>query len=194
MYSSDSPDRPSEILDAAAQLFASKGYSGTSIRDVAERVGMLSGSLYHHIKSKEDLFLQVHGRALARGRDRLGSAIRRQKDPLKKLEVACVTFCQILWDPNSAILAFTDDMSRMPATIRLDLFEQHRQFDEILESIVAALPLEPTVDRGAFQRSLKASLTGTAPLRLTDGSSPSEQGKQIYQIFSQCVILSVRER
>lgn len=188
MFSSESTDRPSEILDAAAQLFASKGYSGTSIRDVAERVGMLSGSLYHHIKSKEDLFLQVHGRALARARDRLGTAIRRQKDPLRRLEVACVTFCQILWDPNSVILAFTDDMSRMPLTIRDDLFEQHRQFDELFETIVAALPLELTVDKGAFQRSLKASLTGTAAGRHMNDSSPSEQGKQIYEIFSKCVI------
>lgn len=188
MFVSDAPDRLSDILDAAAQLFASKGYSGTSIRDVAERVGMLSGSLYHHIKSKEGLFLQVHGRALTRARDRLGTAIRRQKDPLKRLEVACVTFCQILWDPNSVILAFTDDMSRMPSTIRENLFEQHRQFDELFEAIVSALPLERAVDKGAFQRSLKASLTGTAAARLTNDSSPTEHGRQIYEVFSQCVI------
>jgi AcrR family transcriptional regulator len=189
MYASESPDRLSDILDVAAQLFAAKGYSGTSIRDVAERVGMLSGSLYHHIKSKDDLFLQVHGRALARAGDRLGTAIRRYKDPWKRLEVACITFCQILWDPNSMVLAFTDDMSRLPPSIRADLYGQYKKLDTIFESIIDALPLEHSINRVTYQQSLRASLTGTAAGHLTSDCSPSDQGKQIYQIFSRCAII-----
>lgn len=189
MYLSESPDRLSEILDVAAQLFAAKGYSGTSIRDVADRVGMLSGSLYHHIKSKEDLFVQVHGRALGRAGDRLRAAIRRHKDPLKRLEVVCVTFCQILWDPNSMILAFTDDMSRMPHTIKTVLFEQNRQLDQLFEDIVTELPLDKTVNRSTFLRSLKSSLTATAAEHSVDNKSPADLGKQVYEIFSKCAVV-----
>ena len=39
--------RPTDILEAAAVLFAERGYNGTSIRDLGNKVGLLGGSLYH---------------------------------------------------------------------------------------------------------------------------------------------------
>lgn len=44
-----------EILDAAAELFTTIGYSGTSTRRIAEAVGMRQASLYHHFTAKEDI-------------------------------------------------------------------------------------------------------------------------------------------
>jgi AcrR family transcriptional regulator len=44
-----------EILDAAAELFTSIGYSATSTRRIAESVGMRQASLYHHFAAKEDI-------------------------------------------------------------------------------------------------------------------------------------------
>jgi AcrR family transcriptional regulator len=51
------------ILDAAEALFAERGYAGTSLRDVAERVGLRIPSLYNHFASKDALYAAV----LARG-------------------------------------------------------------------------------------------------------------------------------
>lgn len=48
-------ERKSEILDAASELFAQKGYDGTSTNDILEKVGIARGALYHHFKSKEDI-------------------------------------------------------------------------------------------------------------------------------------------
>jgi AcrR family transcriptional regulator len=50
-------DRRAEILAAATDLFLSHGYAGTSMASLARQVGMQKASLYHHIKSKEDLFI-----------------------------------------------------------------------------------------------------------------------------------------
>ncbi len=44
-----------EILDAAAELFTSQGYAGTSTRAVADAVGMRQASLYHHFATKDDI-------------------------------------------------------------------------------------------------------------------------------------------
>src|SRR5258706_4500034 len=50
------PDaRRQEIIDAAAIVIDRKGYDGATIQEVADAVGILKGSLYHYIKSKEDL-------------------------------------------------------------------------------------------------------------------------------------------
>src|ERR1700761_7679001 len=51
--------RQREIIDAAAEIFYRKGYSETSVQDVADAVGILKGSLYYYIDSKEDLLFQM---------------------------------------------------------------------------------------------------------------------------------------
>jgi len=47
--------RRSEIVGIAAELFASKGYANTTVREIADAAGILSGSLYHHFDSKESM-------------------------------------------------------------------------------------------------------------------------------------------
>jgi len=51
------------VLDAAVRLFWEKGYAGTSIQDIADAVGILKGSLYHYVTSKEDLLFQIFERS-----------------------------------------------------------------------------------------------------------------------------------
>lgn len=53
------PTTRSTILDAAMHLFSERGYSGTTMRDIAGSVGMRAGSLYAHIDGKETLLLEI---------------------------------------------------------------------------------------------------------------------------------------
>lgn len=48
-----------EIVAAAAKVFRTKGYHAATVRDIAEEVGILKGSLYHHFESKEALLYLV---------------------------------------------------------------------------------------------------------------------------------------
>lgn len=50
------------ILDAALALFSHQGYRATSIRDIAARANVSTGSVYHHFKDKEELFATLLGR------------------------------------------------------------------------------------------------------------------------------------
>lgn len=65
-----SSERREEILAIAARLIAKRGYSATTVRDIAEEAGILSGSLYHHFASKEAMLQEIlhgfMGRLLAR--------------------------------------------------------------------------------------------------------------------------------
>ncbi|MEP5568826.1 MAG: TetR/AcrR family transcriptional regulator [Halioglobus sp.] len=58
------PSTAERILDAAEDLFAQKGYSATSLGDVADRVGIRSPSLYNHFRNKEALYEAVLERLL----------------------------------------------------------------------------------------------------------------------------------
>jgi TetR/AcrR family transcriptional regulator, cholesterol catabolism regulator len=51
--------RRSELLGIAAGLFAKKGFKNTTVRDIADAAGILSGSLYHHFDSKESMVDEI---------------------------------------------------------------------------------------------------------------------------------------
>jgi len=48
-----------DIVSAAAKVFRTKGYHAATVRDIADEVGLLKGSLYHHFDSKEELLYLV---------------------------------------------------------------------------------------------------------------------------------------
>ena len=52
-------NRRDELLDIAARLFAEKGFKNTTVRDIADAAGILSGSLYHHFDSKEAMVDEI---------------------------------------------------------------------------------------------------------------------------------------
>ena len=53
-----------DILNAAAQCFMDRGYAATSIDDVARSLGATKGRIYHHYRSKADLFFDVYRRGM----------------------------------------------------------------------------------------------------------------------------------
>ena len=69
----EAAERKNEILDAAAELFAAKGYEETSTGDILDHVGIARGTLYYHFKSKEDildaLIDRVNGILIARAKE-----------------------------------------------------------------------------------------------------------------------------
>jgi len=67
-------NRKDAILDEATRLFAERGYEGTSMADLAERVGLRKASLFHHFASKEQLRRAVLERLVQRVTRAMGSA------------------------------------------------------------------------------------------------------------------------
>src|SRR5689334_19321003 len=53
--SAAAPTRRDELLRIAGALFAQRGFKNTTVRDIADAAGILSGSLYHHFESKESM-------------------------------------------------------------------------------------------------------------------------------------------
>jgi AcrR family transcriptional regulator len=60
-----------EIIAAAAKVFQTKGYHAATVQDIADAVGILKGSLYHHFKSKEDLLYLIVKEPIARLYERM---------------------------------------------------------------------------------------------------------------------------
>lgn len=176
-------DRQRDILAAAASLFAERGYAATSMRDIGERVGLLGGSLYHHIRSKEALFVRIHDLALQTAEDRIRHAVMDCPDPWAKLEAACMSMLDIQLDPASLTMPLMNDFTSAPAEIRQRLVERRDAFENLFRELVAALPLDPALDRNIYRLLLLTLLNNISGWYREGRLSRAEIGRQIVQIF-----------
>jgi AcrR family transcriptional regulator len=80
--------RLEEVLQSAANIFFAKGFHATSIEDVARDVGMLKGSLYYYIRSKDDLLFQLLLAGIEDGDAFMARQIDPNGDPVEQLELA----------------------------------------------------------------------------------------------------------
>ncbi len=78
-------DRHDQILAVAAELFARKGVAATTVREIADEVGILSGSLYHHFDSKEAMVDEILSPYLKDLGDACQRVVVRPADPRSKL-------------------------------------------------------------------------------------------------------------
>ncbi len=80
------PSSRDKILDVAEVLFARRGYAGVGMREVADAVGLRKSSLFHHFRSKSQLYFEVQARVLLRIRERLAPVFALSADPREKLD------------------------------------------------------------------------------------------------------------
>lgn len=74
------------LLDAAEKLFAKNGFYGTSIREIAEQIGLTKQALLHHFKTKEKLYAAVLERVALLLHAGVKEAIEEEGTELEKLE------------------------------------------------------------------------------------------------------------
>ncbi|MBP2366519.1 TetR/AcrR family transcriptional regulator [Pseudonocardia parietis] len=74
-----------ELLDIAARIFARKGYKSTTLQDIADEFGVLKGSLYHYIRSKDDLLFEVVHSVYEEGLANLRAVAGADLDPVERL-------------------------------------------------------------------------------------------------------------
>ncbi|GAA2902404.1 TetR/AcrR family transcriptional regulator [Streptosporangium fragile] len=79
--SGSASERRDHLVKLAAELFARKGFQATTVREIAEEAGILSGSLYHHFDSKETIVDEVLTTFLDDLVGRYRAALERDGDP-----------------------------------------------------------------------------------------------------------------
>ena len=148
------------ILDVALELFNEQGYDKTSLREIAERVGVTKAALYYHFERKEEILLELHLRLHA-----LGRGILERLDPLDEREVVAA-WPGMLDDFIDAVLANRDlfllHQRNQSAFEQLTDNERHQAENEDIEQrfrrVLAneAIPLD---DRVRIACSLGAVLS-----------------------------------
>ncbi|MBP1325995.1 AcrR family transcriptional regulator [Leucobacter exalbidus] len=96
-------DRRQQILAIAAKLFASQGYSSTTVRDIADEAGILSGSLYHHFASKEAIAQEILRNFFAGMTAKYDAILAAQDDASTTFENLVTASFEIIADQPDAV-------------------------------------------------------------------------------------------
>jgi AcrR family transcriptional regulator len=135
------------IVAAALDLFSTRGYEGTSIRDIAASVGMTTASLYYHFSSKEELFVIVHGLSIDAVTNAVEQAIEGISDPWDRLEAAAAAHCVTLFETDGTRAILTERISGGLAAVNDALVAQRDSYERLIQTLVDALTLPREIDR-----------------------------------------------
>jgi len=140
-------NRRGQLLDAAAALFAARGYHATSMRDIAKEVGMLSGSIYYHFESKEEMLLAVYELGVERVAQGVDGAVALKTDPWERLEAACTAHLQALigFPDYAKVMIGTrpDEAGEIGPRVR----ELRRDYEARFRRLIDEVALPPDIDR-----------------------------------------------
>ena len=136
------PNRRAELLRAAAKLFVEKGFDATTTRDIAEAVGMRSGSPFYHFRSKQELLKAAMIEGLDAGNARIAEAIDGVADAEQRLRVLIRTHLGTLLegDCRSPLLVSEtralDERARQEIAAAFDRYQVpwQRTLDELHEA------------------------------------------------------------
>jgi len=180
-----SPDeRRSQILLGAAELFVKRGYSGTSIRDIAQRTGLLPGSVYHYFPAKEALFIAVHREGLRQLIARVEELIRSETDPWHRIELACAAHIEAAVGENSIHkITGTGLFSIHEEGLQRRLRPDREHYDQLFRQLVGDLGLPRTMDRTLFRLALLGAVNWARVWYRTGKKNPRKIARTIISIF-----------
>jgi TetR/AcrR family transcriptional regulator, cholesterol catabolism regulator len=129
--------RRREILDAATEVFHRRGYSAASIQEIADEVGLLKGSLYYYIDSKEDLLFTV----LSETYDLAKAQIDRVEameglGPLERLGAYIEAHVNFIAEHTTKMAIYYSDFELVGEERKLVLIRQRKQFERYITSLI----------------------------------------------------------
>jgi AcrR family transcriptional regulator len=147
-------ERRAELLELAATMFAERGFRATTVRDIADAAGILSGSLYHHFDSKESMVDEILTRFQEELFGRYEEIVARGTGPRETLEAVVVASFESI-DRHHAEVAIYQNEAKYLA--QFERFGYLRERNTQLRKLWAGI-LEDGVRAGVFRADLDVEL------------------------------------
>ncbi len=137
----DEPNRRAEIVHAASRLFAEKGYSATTIRDIAKAVDMQSGSPFYHFKTKHDMLLAVVLEGMATIHRAVGAVAAAGGTPREVFEAMLLAHLDQLLaeDGRHFAAALLHESHHLEAAALAELIEQKDAYEALWQKALKDL-------------------------------------------------------
>src|ERR1700733_8239274 len=146
--------RRNELLELAASMFAERGLRATTVRDIADGAGILSGSLYHHFSSKEEMVDELLRSFLDWLFDRYREIVDSEPNPLERLKGLFMASFEAIEHRHAQVVIYQNEAQRLLSQPRFSYIEDmNRQQRKMWVEV-----LNQGVDEGYFRPDLNVDL------------------------------------
>lgn len=160
-------DTRERLLNAAIELFGSRGFDATSMRDIATEVGIKAPAVYNHYSSKEELLAEAVTQALTAFNAAIAAADGQGTSPLEKLQ--SVVTAHVLYQIDHSRLAQANDRLLESGILnRLDPAVRHRVKGMMREHLDRMTKIIEAIPSPATNSHAEARLTALAVITMCD--------------------------
>jgi TetR/AcrR family transcriptional regulator, cholesterol catabolism regulator len=139
--------RKGQIIEAAEMLFSERGYHGTTMRDIAAETGILPGSLYAHIESKEDVLLEICTAAAAQFMTGVEIVATGPWPPKEKLRRAMRAHVDVVARAREAARVFLEEWTALSEPRRQEVRALRDRYEALWDGIIGE-----GIRKGAFRK------------------------------------------
>jgi AcrR family transcriptional regulator len=172
------------LLDNAAELFAARGYAGTSLDEVVSAARVTKGALYHHYQGKLDLFQAVFDRCESNAVKRINSDVRRKKDPWDKALTAVASFLEVCQEPAYRRIV----MQEGPVVLGFDRWRESEErstyglVHDLVRRVLRQYDIEGTLLE-TFTRIFYGAMS-SAGIVVSEAEDPEQSSREVSTVIS----------
>ena len=149
-----------ELLKLAATMFAERGLKSTTVRDIADSAGILSGSLYHHFKSKEQMVEEVLKDFLDWLFERYQEIVAGESTPLDRVKGLFMASFEAIEHRHAQVVIYQDEAKRLSALPQFAFVddrnrEQRKMWVDLLHEGIADGSFRPDLDVDLVYRFIR---------------------------------------
>lgn len=176
--------RREEIHDSAIAIFDQKGYAAASIEEIAESIGVLKGSLYYYIDSKEDLLVQIFDRSDAEFAALIEAAQAFEGSAVDRLRAFARRWCLWYLENIERARIYVNDWTHLTGERREHTAEMRREYgrrvQKLIDDAVRELGLEARVDPQLARLYIFSAVNGLPLWYRRDGGAAAEKVADAY--------------
>lgn len=152
-------ERWSELLNVAAQVIYEKGYQAASLQEISDRLGIMKGSLYYYIRSKEDILFAVLHNIHEMGLANVTSLAAEGGTAVERLRRVIRGHILFIAEHLVDTTIFLHEMKALPADRQREILGGATSYPKLFRQLIAEGQAE-----GGIRRSLDTELTATIVL------------------------------
>ena len=177
--------RRNELLALAATMFAQRGLRATTVRDIADSAGILSGSLYHHFSSKEEMVDEVLRGFLDWLFARYEQIVATEPNPLERLKGLFMASFEAIENRHAEVVIYQDEAMRLAEQERFAYVdernrEQRKMWVDVLNQGISQSYFSPDVDVDLVYRFIRDTTWVSVRWYQPGGPLTAEQVGQQY--------------
>ena len=179
-------NRRADLVRVAARLFRERGFDGTTTRDIADAVGMRSGSPFYHFKSKQELLAAVMEEGLVAGLPAAEAIVAGKLPPRAKFQALVRAHLEIvLGEGHDFIPVLLYEWRRLTPELRDKVQVLRNRYDQLWQGLVGELTAAGLLNSdSAVSRLLLMGAMNYTVLWYKPG-----QGADLDQIAEQAVVM-----